>query len=42
MLSVGECQGREMGVGGWVKEYPHRSKWRGDGIEGSGEDQERG
>jgi hypothetical protein len=29
--SVGECQGGEVGVGGWVREHPHRS--RGDGIE---------
>jgi hypothetical protein len=26
--SVGECQGREVGVGGWVEEHPHRSRGR--------------
>ena len=29
--SVGECQGREVGVGGWVGEHPHRSRGRGRG-----------
>jgi hypothetical protein len=24
--SVGECQGREVGVDGWVGEHPHRSR----------------
>jgi hypothetical protein len=24
--SVGECQGEEVGVGGWVGDHPHRSK----------------
>ena len=33
--SVGECQGREVGVGGWV-EKPHRSRGRGDGMGISG------
>ena len=28
--SVGECQGGEGGVGGWVGEHPHRR--REDGI----------
>ena len=28
-LSVGECQGGEAGVDGWVGEHPHRSKGRG-------------
>ena len=32
--SVGECQDREAGVGGWVREHPHRSRGRGDGIGG--------
>ena len=32
--SVGECQNREVGVVGWVSEYPHRSKGKGDGIRG--------
>ena len=32
--SVGECQGREAGVGGWVVEHPHRSREREDGIRG--------
>jgi hypothetical protein len=30
--SVGECQGREAGVGGWVEEHSHRSRGRGDSI----------
>jgi hypothetical protein len=29
--SVGECQGGEVGVGGWVGEHSHRSKERGRG-----------
>ena len=32
--SVGKCQGREAGVGGWEGEYHYRSRGRGDGIEG--------
>jgi hypothetical protein len=24
--SVGECQDREAGMGGWVLEHPHRSR----------------
>ena len=32
--NVGECQGGEEGVGGWVGEHPHRSRGRRDGIEG--------
>ena len=32
--SVGEYQGREVGVGGWVREHPHRSRGRGNGIGG--------
>ena len=31
--SVGECQGGEVGVGGWVG-HPHRSRGSEDGIEG--------
>jgi hypothetical protein len=31
--SIGECQGRERGVGGWVGEHAHRNReredWRG-------------
>ena len=27
--SVGECQGSEVGVGGWVEEHPHRDRGRG-------------
>jgi hypothetical protein len=34
--SIGECQGREAGVGRWVGEHPHRSKRRGDRIVGRG------
>ena len=34
--SVGECQGREEGVGRWVGEHPHRSRGRRDGMEISG------
>jgi hypothetical protein len=33
-LSVGECQGREVGVGGWEGGHPYRS--RGMGYGGSG------
>ena len=25
-------EGREVGVGGWVEEHPHRSRGREDGI----------
>ena len=32
--SVGERQGGEVGVGGWVGEHPHRSSGREDGIGG--------
>ena len=32
MPSVRECQGGEMGVGGWVGEHPHRGRGSGDGI----------
>ena len=32
--SVGECQGREVGVGGWVGEHLHRSKGKVYGLEG--------
>jgi hypothetical protein len=32
--SVGECKGREVVVGGWVEEHPHRSVGGGDGMEG--------
>jgi hypothetical protein len=32
--SVGECQGREVGMGGWVGEWvrkhPHRSRGKGE------------
>ena len=31
-LSVGECEGREARVGGWVGAHSHRSRERGDGI----------
>jgi hypothetical protein len=31
-LSVGEFQGGEVGVGGWVGEHPQRSRGRRDGI----------
>ena len=30
--SVEECHGRDVGVGGWVGEHPHRSREREDGI----------
>jgi hypothetical protein len=30
--SVGEWEGREVGIGGWVGENPHRSSGRGNGI----------
>jgi hypothetical protein len=26
MLQCRECQGREVGVGGWMREHPHRSR----------------
>ena len=32
--SVGERQGRRMGVGGWAGKHPHRGSWREDGIDG--------
>jgi hypothetical protein len=32
--SVGECQGREAEMCGWVGEHPHRSRRREDGIGG--------
>jgi hypothetical protein len=30
--SVGECEGREAGVGGWVGVHPPRNRRRGDRI----------
>ena len=30
--SVGECEGREVRVGGWLGVHPHRSSRKGDGI----------
>jgi hypothetical protein len=30
--SVGECQGREAEMGGWMGGNLHRSRGRGDGI----------
>jgi hypothetical protein len=27
--SIGECQGRKTGVGGWMGEHPHRGRGRG-------------
>ena len=35
IIGIEECRGikgREVGVSGWVKEYPHRSRGREDGI----------
>lgn len=32
--SRGKCQGREVGVCGWVGEHSHRSRGREDGIVG--------
>ena len=32
MHCVGECQDMEAGVGGWMGEYPHKSREREDGI----------
>ena len=29
---VGECEGRQVGMGGWVGEHSHRSRGREDGI----------
>jgi hypothetical protein len=31
--NIGECQGGEVGVGGWVGELPHRSRGKGMGWE---------
>ena len=31
---VGECEGKEEEVGGWMEEHPHRSRGRVDGIGG--------
>ena len=36
-LSVGECQGGEVGVGGWIGEHPHRSRVGGWNREFAGE-----
>ena len=35
---LGECEGREAVVGGWVGEHPHRRRYRGDseGVSGRG------
>jgi hypothetical protein len=30
--SVGKCQGRKMGVGGWVEKHPHRDSGRRDVV----------
>jgi hypothetical protein len=30
--SIAECQYRRTGVGGWVREHPHRNRGREDGI----------
>ena len=41
--NVGKWEGREAEVGGWMGAHSHRSKRRGDGIEGVlGGNQERG
>ena len=32
LLGWKEVTGREAGVGGWVREHPHRSRGTGDGI----------
>jgi hypothetical protein len=41
--SVGECQGGEAGVGGWVGVHLHKSSGMGDDIGGfQGVSQERG
>ena len=34
--SVGECQSREAGMGGWVGEHSHRTTGRGRGYGISG------
>ena len=36
--NVGECQDGEARVGGWLGEHLHRSRGKGDGIEGLGVD----
>ena len=41
--SVGEYEGGEVGLGGWVGTHPHRSRGRGDAIGGFwGRNQKRG
>ena len=30
--SVGECQSKKTGVGGWVEEHTHRGRDRRDGM----------
>jgi hypothetical protein len=32
--NVGECQGREMGVGVWLSKHPHRSREMKDEVGG--------
>ena len=32
--TIGECQGTEVGVGGWEREHLHGSKGRGMGVKG--------
>jgi hypothetical protein len=34
MPQCGGNESREMGMGGWVEEHPHRSRGRKDGIGG--------
>jgi hypothetical protein len=34
MPSFRGIEGKEVGVGGWVEEHPHRSRGREDGIGG--------
>lgn len=36
VCTLGECQGKEVGLGGCVGEYPHTRRGGGDGIEFSG------
>jgi hypothetical protein len=40
--SIGECQGREAGMGGWVGEHPYRSRGMENSIGGWGGGREMG
>jgi hypothetical protein len=42
MLQCRGTEGREVEVGGWVEEHPHRSRGREDGIRGFQEEDRKG